>query len=122
MKEYCDRDFDIINEWSIQHGYELDKELLSPLGYINNSIYCSVYIAVGTNCMFIDNFITNPEASPIEIKDSLRELHKTIKDLLITFEGTWVVRITTIKALAGIIEKLGGIVDPEPYCQAFFIV
>lgn len=122
MKEYRDIDFDTINEWSIQNGFELDKELLSPLGYIDSNIYCSVYVAVGANCIFVDNFITNPESSPIGIKNSLRDLHDTIKNLLLSWKGLWCVRITATAAMAGVIERLGGIVDPDDYKQIFFIV
>ena len=122
MREYNDIDFTVINEWAKEHGFELDRGILSPLGYIDNNSYCSVYIAQGANCIFIDNFITNPKASPIEIKNSLRDLHKTITDLLLSFEGEWVVRITAISELSGILKRLGGIVDPGFYQQTFFIV
>jgi hypothetical protein len=122
MREYNTIDFNIINEWAIQSGFELDKELLSPFGYIDNNIYCSVYLSVGANQMFIDNLITNPESNPIEIKNSLQDLRQTITDMIRDLDGLWCVRITAVAPLAGILEKLGGIVDPEPYCQVFFIV
>jgi len=122
MREYRDIDFITINEWSQKHGFKLDKELLSPLGYIDNNIYCSVYIAVGANYMFIDNLVTNPESNPVEIKNSFQDLHQTMTDMIRELDGLWCVRITAIAAMAGVLEKLGGIVDPDDYKQVFFIV
>jgi hypothetical protein len=122
MREYTDIDFLTINEWSKHYGLELDKELLSPLGFIDNNIYCSVYLAVGANCVFVDNFIASPEANAIAIKNSIKELYKEIEQMLLSSEGTWSVRITAIEPLAGILEKLGGIVDPESYKQILFYV
>ena len=122
MREYRDIDFITINEWSQEHGFKLDKELLSPLGYIDNNIYCSVYIAVGANHMFIDNLVTNPESNPVEIKNSFQDLHQTMTDMIRELDGLWCVRITAIAAMAGVLEKLGGIVDPDDYKQVFFIV
>ena len=122
MQEYTIQDFNTIDEWAQQHGFKLDRDLLSPMGFIDNNIYCSVYITVGANCIFLDNFITNPEANPVELKNSIKDLHSEIQQMLLASDGQWAVRICAIEGLAGILEKLGGIVDPEEYKQILFYV
>ncbi len=43
-------------------------------------------------------------------------------DMIRELDGLWCVRITAIAAMAGVLKKLGGIVDPDDYKQVFFIV
>lgn len=122
MREYTDSDFDTINSWALSHGFELYKEALSPLGLIDDNIYCSIYLGVGCKCMFVDNFIANPGANPIQIKNGIQEIERQIRNMLTNSEGIWTVRITAIDSLAPILERLGGIVDPQEYKQVFFVV